>query len=202
MAPGEVAEVASISDERLLYSLEALTCLAPGCARGSQAFKNTAGLATHMAKVHGIKIAKREKSDSTPPSIVLQFPGDKPSKLTDPVLAAVQERAEGLMKMAAALVLLAGQEADAVDMEKGAERWSYSVAELATHEKWLKALAAGGESSARTLAWIQFLVATGLIVLPMFLRHDTLPTPMAKAASMVMGMADTPQEAKATPVAA
>lgn len=147
-------------------------------------FKNRAGLASHTKNVHGTKAPPKPKADQAPASVVLNLGGD--SKKKDPDLEAVEARAKQLVGLIAALVLLAGQADDAVDLQKGSEAWAKTVAELAEYEPWLKKLAAGGEMAGRTAAWISLVVATAALALPILVRHEALPAQIAAFAEMLL----------------
>lgn len=128
------------------------------------------------------------KKERAPTSINFNLPKAPGKK--DPALEAVERRAMWLAGMVSVAVLFLGQPEDAADIERGRELWAKSVGELAEYEPWLKKLAAGGEGSARVMAWVKVGTATGAMLLPIFLRHDALP---AFLANLFRQMEQTPQ---------
>lgn len=172
----------------------------------------------HRRLHHGVagsggKHSKKKPAPSgdTPPRSQVNInlnpkPGGKKS---DPVLDAVQARAEWFASMLAVGLLMAGAEADARDIEVGKVRWAASVRELAVYEDWLRKLGQGGEASDRTLAWVKFLAATMGLSLPILLRHNAIPPAIARILSMATppdGVEGVPRETAeadgAEPVAA
>lgn len=138
--------------------------------------------------------------DRPPTSIKVTVGGSSGSK-SDPVLAQVEQRAKQLAQGVAVGLLLLGQADDARDVQAGSEQWARSVRELAVYESWLKNLAAGGEASARAIAWLQFAMATMALSLPILLRHGAIPESIARFLSMAdLAAAPTPAPAPAPPV--
>jgi hypothetical protein len=129
--------------------------------------------------------AKRPTRDRTPPSIAINV-GPR-AKGKDATLDAVEDRARQLCQLAAAVVLMAGQPEDAVDLQKGSDPFAKAVRELAEHEQWLRKLAQGGETSARALAWVQFATALLAMMLPILLRHGALPAGISSMAESMFG---------------
>ena len=169
-----------IFDPAQATAFDPLACPVPGCGKGP--FKSKAGLGGHLQRSHDLKMPKVDKP---PPAILIDLSTEtKGAKGRDPALVAVEARAKQICQTVAALVLLAGQQGDALDIQNGADAWAAAVGNLAEHEEWLKKLAAGGEASARTLAWVQFAAATFAIALPILLRHDALPPKILAIATM------------------
>ena len=163
--------------------LDGLVCEEPGCGRQ---FVNLAGLASHR-NTHKPKAerAERPKADKAPTSIHVNL-GSKAAPRKDAELAAVEARALQIAQTAAALVLLTtGSRPDAMAIQGGAEGWAKAVRELAVHEEWLRKLAAGGEPAGRMIAWVNFLMATGAIAVPIMLNHGWLPENVTAMAASV-----------------
>lgn len=168
-------------------------CQSPDCDRR---FTRSTHLRRHMLEQHGIDPPPgaplkdpalsgkpgRPAGDHAP-QINLNLGGGSSGKGVDKDLAAVEQRAKQIATTVAALVVLMGQQADAIDINNGAEQWAASVRQLAEHEEWLKKLATGGETSARAMAWLQFAIATGTLALPILIRHEVLPSNLAEIAS-------------------
>jgi hypothetical protein len=109
----------------------------------------------------------------------------------DPALEAVERRAANFAGLIAVGLFALGAPEDAADVERGREAWAATVGHLAEYEPWLKRLAAGGETSDRALAWIQFAIATGALLTPILLRHRVLPEPIHRIlAAQATGDAD------------
>ncbi len=132
---------------------------------------------------------KRKKGDQQPRSINVNLGQPRVSK-KDAELEAVENRARQIAQILAALVLLAGQAEDSGDIAKGADQWAKAVRDLSEYEAWLRKIAAGGEASARAVAWVQFAVATAAIALPILLRHKILPGNIAEIAATFIGVAE------------
>jgi hypothetical protein len=147
----------------------------------------------HRRLVHGVqgegKHKKKTPGGDTPPrsqapQVNINLSAKPGGKKKDPVLDAVQARAEWVAGMVAVALLLAGQPADASDIEKGKGKWAESVRELAVYEDWLRRLGEGGEASDRMMAWVKFLAATLSLSLPILLRHGAIPPAIARMLEM------------------
>ena len=152
-------------------------CQAPGCA-------NPLPQPHHpMRKYcddHQPAASKRTKGCSGAPRVTVNVGGSpRRSGKLDDELARVEQQAAQLARLVAVVVMAAGQAQDAEDIIRGADPWAASVRGLAEHEAWIRKLAAGGESSARALAWLQFAIATGALVLPILVRHGAVPDHIA-----------------------
>ncbi len=183
--PGEAALLA---DAPQSGDIDPLSC--PACDHAP--FKNLAGRNSHMALAHAIPAEPREKvrtksKDKAPPSVTVNIAGPK-STGKDPALDAVEERARQLAQIIAGLVMMAGQPADALDIQKGSEPWSKAVRELAVYEPWLKRLAAGGEESGRVMAWVAVIASTLGMTMPILLRHNVLPEKLASSFEAAMSI--------------
>ena len=132
----------------------------------------------------------RGGGDRPPSSVRVDLNLGKPAKTKDPALEAVEKRLSSIAGMMAVVVLLVGQPEDAADIERARAQWAAAGAELAAYEPWLKKLAAGGEASERVLAWVKFATATGAMLVPILLRHDVLPAPLA---NLLGAMASSPE---------
>lgn len=130
------------------------------------------------------------QADRPPASVQINLPGPGKPKAKDPALAAVEKRLASIAGIASVAVLLMGQPLDAADIERHRATWAAAGAELAAYEPWLRKLAAGGETSERFMAWLKFLAATGAMALPIILRHDVLPAPIA---NLLHTMESTPE---------
>ena len=136
---------------------------------------------------------KRPKRDTAPPSINFNI-GPK-AKGKDPALQAVEDRAKELVQLAAAITLIAGLQADALDLQRGSDAWAKTVRDLAEYEDWLKKLASGGETTGRAMAWVQFALATVALLMPILMRHEALPAGISKMASQAFAVAEATAEA-------
>jgi len=167
-------------------------CEEPGCEEPRKNDKvNTRYCEEHSALRRKRPVGgTRPRSDKAPRSINVNL-GQPKATTKDKQLQAVEDRARQLVQIAAALVLLAGQVEDSADIAKGSEVWATSVRDLAQHEAWLRKIASGGEASARAVAWLQFVVASLAIALPILLRHGALPANIAKVAEQFIGVAET-----------
>ncbi len=163
---------------------DSLRC--PVCGR---VFKRKNDCTNHL-KTHSRP--PKPTKDKAPPSVTINLGGDKKTK--DPELDAVQERARQLANLVAMLVLLTGQSEDANDIMQGSEPWAKAVRDLAVYEKWLRNLAAGGETSGRAIAWATFVAATIGMLMPILLRHEVLPKKIAEGFETAMKL----QEAMAS----
>lgn len=169
-------------------------CQEPGCdtelptGNPGDHFRRYCGEHAPPPRTKGKGKAKRPARDRTPPSITMNI-GPR-AKAKDATLDAVEDRARQLVQLAAAVVLMAGQAEDAVDLQRGSDPFAKSVRELAEHEQWLRKLAQGGETSARALAWIQFATALLAMLMPILLRHGALPAGISSMAESMFG-ADT-----------
>jgi hypothetical protein len=146
-------------------------------------FNTPARLALHRRRVHGVEGQSRKSVKARRPQRATTVTVNMPKPATakrDPVLEQVEQRAKFIANMTASLVLMIGQEADALDIAKGADPWAASVKNLAKYEDWLKALGQGGETPERVTAWVEFLMATGAMALPILLRHGAIPDAIAK----------------------
>jgi hypothetical protein len=140
---------------------------------------------THRTVQSGGK--KKKTRDRPPANVNLNFgPRSAPPK-KDAQLQAVQDRAEQLATTIAAVVLLTGHPDDSADIARGVPVWSKAVRDLAEHEEWLRKLAAGGETSARAMAWLNLLIASATIALPILIRHEVLPQNIAALAGSFIG---------------
>jgi hypothetical protein len=141
------------------------------------------------ATAHGRQIYCEDHKggrERAPNSVKVQIGASRPSprgSAKDKQLAAVEARAEQLATTVAALVLLAGQQNDAMAIQNGSKMWAQSVRGVAEYEEWLRKLAAGGETSGRAMAWLQLAIATASIVLPILINHGALPDNIADLAS-------------------
>ena len=171
-----------------------IPCDQPGCdyiATGPEGGRGNVSwrLNSHKARGHGITPdgIPRPPRDTPPPreapKIDLNL-GFAAKPKADPALEAVRQRAEQFASVAAVVLLLAGQELDAADIERGKGQWATAVADLAKHEEWLRKLCEDGEASERVVAWIKFAAATLGLTLPILLRHGALPPMIAKALAM------------------
>ena len=124
------------------------------------------------------------KNRDAPPTTVRIDLGSR-AKAGSSDLAKVEERAGQLVNTLAAVVLLMGQPDDAVDLQRGADAWAGSVRELAEHEEWLRKLFTSAEDAGRMVAWLQFAMATGGLVMPILIRHGALPGNLAELAGNV-----------------
>jgi hypothetical protein len=177
------------------------------CPECSNAFTRSTHLKRHMLNQHGIEVAKGVSLKD--PAMAGRKPADKAPRIEvnlspprgggkDKELQAVEERARQLATTMAAVVLLMGQAEDSADITRGAGAWSKSVAELAEHEEWLRKLALGGETSARAMAWLQFLIATGALAAPILARHELLPAGLGQLAGQMLATgADLPTDGSA-----
>ncbi len=143
---------------------------------------------------HGRQIYCEDHKGGRPapgtPRVNVQIGASRPStrgSTKDKQLAAVEARAEQLMTTMAAVVLLSGHQDDALSMQNGAKLWAQSVRGLAEYEEWLRKLAAGGDTSGRAMAWLQFLIATASIALPILINHGALPDNIASFAAQFIG---------------
>ena len=152
------------------------------CETCGQSFLSKAGLGSHR-NTHKTRPAKAGKKDASPTSIKVEMGTRAASPAKDKDLQAVEDNARQLVQWIAAITLMVGQGEDALILQKGSGPWASSVRELAAHEEWLRKIMAGGETSARALAWIQFLTATGAIALPILLHHGMLPDNFAAMAT-------------------
>lgn len=162
-------------------------CAYPGCSEPALKREGNRGRPPTMCAEHAP--VKRERVKPASVTVNIRPPASRVAR-AEKELAEVEARAHQLMQVAAALVLIIGHEGDAQDMANGAEQWAKAVRGLAEHEAWVRKLAAGGEASARTIAWIQFAVATGAILVPILIRHKALPKGVSQALGTVMGLAD------------
>lgn len=69
--------------------------------------------------------------------------------------------------------------ADAIDVHTGAPAIAKATRNLAEHEDWLRKMLAGGEASARAMAWVGFAFTVGPIVVPILVRHKVIPEQLA-----------------------
>lgn len=165
-------------------------CDVPGCDFSA---KSARGLNRHKITSHGAKPQGRQ--DRQPRSINVNLGQPRVNK-KDAELEAVENRAKQIAQILAALVLLAGQPEDSADIARGSAQWAEAVRDLSEYEAWLRKIAAGGESSARAVAWVKFAVATAAIALPILLRHKVLPENIADIAATFIGVAqDLPADA-------
>jgi len=134
------------------------------------------------------KKAKKPKRDTAPPSVTFNI-GPK-AKPKDAALQAVEDRARELVQLAAAITLIAGLQADAIDLQNGSDAWAKTVRDLAEYEDWLKKLASGGETTGRAMAWVQFALATVALLMPILMRHEALPSGIAKMATQAFAVAE------------
>lgn len=92
----------------------------------------------------------------------------------------MRERALWLANFISGLVLLLGQSEDSADIRQAAPAWAEAVTQLAEYESWLrKLLLSGGEQTDRAMAWVAVVSATVAMILPILLRHETLPPQVA-----------------------
>lgn len=120
----------------------------------------------------------------------LNTPGPAKGSKKDAEIARVRERAKQLAGIIAMLVDISGHEADAIDINNGADAWAGAVAQLAQYEDWLRRIAAGGEAGDRAMAWITLAMATIGMVLPILVRHEVLPAHLAAMAQTMTGAPD------------
>ena len=113
------------------------------------------------------------------PRITVNVGGARRSAKVEDDLARVEVQAAQLARLVAVVIHAVGQTDDAADIVRGADPWAASVRGLAEHEAWIRKLAAGGENSARAMAWLQFAIATGALVLPILVRHGAVPDHIA-----------------------
>ena len=73
---------------------------------------------------------------------------------------------------------------DAADFHNGAPAIAKATRNLAEHEDWLRKMLAGGEASARAVAWMGFLFTVGPVVVPVLVRHKVLPAELTAAAGV------------------
>lgn len=137
--------------------------------------------------------------DTPPAQVVIGLGGGAASKKSTPrkakeaELDAVKERAAQIIQLTAGLVMVASKgphkEADAMDIANGAEPLSGAVRELAVHEAWLRALGAGGEMSARALAWVGLIVTAATVASPILVRHEVIKGATAELAERILSNA-------------
>jgi hypothetical protein len=177
-------------------------CTYPGCDRGPDggpyASPSAAGRGVHMRFIHGVisttsgssKSHKKKKpaTDKAPPSVTINLETGKGKK--DAGLEQVEKRALQLIQGGAAILLLAGLQADAVDLNNGAKPIAGAVRDLAEYEEWLRKLAAGGESAGRLMAWINLLVVVAAVGVPIAARHKVLPEKWAQASADMFANAE------------
>jgi hypothetical protein len=156
-------------------------------------------LGSHKLNMHGIRGAKRQKqrADTAPPSVTVNLPNTRAPK-GDPELQAVEDRARMLVELLSAVVLMAGQPDDALDIQRGAPAVAKAARELAQYEEWLKKLAAGGETSGRVMAWVGLLTTLAAIVLPIMARHGALPDAIAQVFGQVAATVETMTDSPAS----
>jgi hypothetical protein len=90
-------------------------------------------------------------------------------------------------------------EADALDIQHGADRWAYAVKGVADHEEWLRRAFAGGPMSERGVAWFGLLVVSGTIALPILIRHGLIPAQIGPMAETILRTRDQPAGSPAEP---
>ena len=162
-------------------------CQRPGCENPLPEGHNVMRKYCDEHQPRASKKTGKVKKD-TPPRVVVELGGGTPTKKgQDKELDAVEKRAKEIAQLIAAVILMAGQDEDAADITKGTAGWAKSVRDLAEHEAWLRKLAAGGETSARTMAWVTFAIATVSMILPILLRHKALPENIAALAGTFLG---------------
>ena len=151
-------------------------CQAPGC---SNPLPQPHHPMRKYCDLHQPAQSKQRKGGGGAPRVTVNVGGAKRSTKMDDELARVEQQAAQLARLVAVVIHAAGQAEDAADIIRGADPWAASVRGLAEHEAWIRKLAAGGESSARALAWLQFAIATGALVLPILVRHGAVPDHIA-----------------------
>lgn len=134
---------------------------------------------------------KAGQTDKAPGSVNVNVNMPGPSKGTkkDAEIAQVREWAKRVAVVIAMLVAASGHRDDAHDIVNGSEAWGAAVGQLAMYEDWLRRIAAGGEAGDRAMAWLTLAFATGVMVLPILVRHQVVPEQLAAMAAM---MTDTP----------
>jgi hypothetical protein len=153
-----------------------------GCDICGQGFTRKDRLNTHRKAKHNagpvapgpIGRPPGGSKDTAPGSVKIQIGGNRPGKVTAD-RAKVEAAASQLVTMVAGAVLLAGQPADAMDLQSKAEAWATSVGELSEYEKWIAKLFTATDDAGRLMAWLGFIMATGGLVMPIMLRHGALP---------------------------
>jgi hypothetical protein len=157
------------------------------------------GVTGQSAWAGGQRRGRKVPKDQAPPSVRVDIrtgPSGAKGK-GDPQLDAVERRAVQVANFVAMALFMAQQQADAADVKRGADTWAESVRALAVHEDWLRNLlgSEGGDASERFLAWLQFAVATGGLLLPILIRHGAIPEAMLA----FLSMADLPTPPAAAP---
>lgn len=174
------------------------------CPQCGQTFVNASGLRRHLTRTHGEPSASWRGAPEREPGggVTVQLGGGPAGRVAkdDPALAQVETRATQLAQSVAAILLLAGQQADAADIGRGAEGWAKSVRHVAEYEEWLRKLAAGGETTGRAMAWVELAVATATLALPILMRHGALPEQLAAGlGALVANAPDAPPASSPPP---
>lgn len=152
-------------------------CKKPGCKNVFTLKMGEHGQRRVYCDIHYSGATKPPK-DRKPGNLNINVTMPKPSAKGDPVLEAVERRANSIVTFVAMGLYFAGQQEDAADITKGGPEWAKALAELSEYEPWIKKLAAGGEASERVMAWFKFAMATFGLMAPVLVRHDMLPEPL------------------------
>lgn len=173
-------------------------CDYPGCGWVGAGPESGKGNAYWRLSAHQRKHAREEDGNDRPVSPPPEPPrtvvdvnlGMDKRRKPDPAVEAVRQRAIQAAGAATVVLVMLGQPADAVDIERGKVEWAGAVADVSVHEEWLRKLCAGGEGSERVMAWVKLGAATLGMLLPILLRHEVLPESIARVFAAAQGQVD------------
>jgi hypothetical protein len=163
-------------------------CLFDGCTTSLEGTHGAVKYCpAHKPRPHGP--SRKKRKDSAPRSVTnninLGTPKSRSAK-ADKEMEAVRTRAKSAATAVCILLSMVGKDSDALHIMRGSDAWAQSVSQLSEHEEWIRKLAQGGESSERALAWLQFVLATGAIALPILIDHKVIT---GKLAELLAGLA-------------
>ena len=137
---------------------------------------------SHERNKHGDK-------DAPPASVTVNIGSKGAVKTKNPELDALEQKAKRVIEFVSVGMVIIGQQGDALDISKMADEWAKAVRELGEHEEWLRKLAAGGEQSARAMAWVKLGLVTLAMLTPILIRHEVLKGELAQVLGTVMQVA-------------
>lgn len=120
----------------------------------------------------------------------VEKPTSRKAKEKAEQLEAVEQNTKALFEhFVAPMLMMAAQSRqsqelmeDAADLNRGAGDIAKATRNLAEHEEWLRKMLAGGQASARAMAWVGFLFTVGPVMVPILVRHKVLPSELAGVA--------------------
>lgn len=127
------------------------------------------------------KAGGKKRPARAPRSVTVNLNTSRTSK-KDGEIAQVRDRALQLANLLAAVLVVSGQPEDGGDVATHAPALADALAAVAEHEAWLRKIAAGGETSARAMAWLQLSIVMVGLLTPILVRHGVLKGRLADAA--------------------